>query len=40
MREIDHPNIAWFCEIYVSKQNFYIVMEYYNGQNLRNYIKN
>ena len=31
MREIDHPNIVWFCEIYVSRKNYYIVMEYYKG---------
>lgn len=39
MKTIDHPNIIKFCEIYVSKKNFYIVMEHCAGQSLRQYLK-
>lgn len=38
MRDLDHPNIVNFCEIYVSRDYFYIVMQYYSGMNLREYI--
>ena len=35
MRDLDHPNIIKFCENYVSRINYYIVMEYCKGKNLR-----
>ena len=39
MRELDHPNVVKFVEIFVSSEKFYIVMEYLRGKNLREYVK-
>lgn len=39
MRELDHPNVISFGEIFVSHDNFYIVMEYCSGENLWEHIK-
>lgn len=39
MRELDHPNIIKFGEIFVNSQKFFIVMEYCGGKSLRDYVK-
>lgn len=39
MRELDHPNVVNFVEIFVSSQKFFILMEYLSGNNLREYVK-
>lgn len=38
-KELDHPNVVKFVEIYVSEKHFYFVMEFCKGENLRNYLK-
>lgn len=40
LRELDHPNVVKFIEIFVSKEKMFLIMDYYSGNTLKEYIKN
>lgn len=39
MRELDHPNVVNFVEIFVSKSEIFLIMEYYSGKTFKELIK-
>ena len=39
MKELDHPNIVKYYEMYFDQSNYYFVMEHCNGGDLFDYIK-
>lgn len=39
MKDLDHPNIVKFIEIFVCKENIYIVMDYYKGKTMKELTK-
>lgn len=39
LREIDHPNVAKFIEIFVSKDSIHLIMDYYAGSTFKEYLK-
>ena len=36
---LDHPNLLKYYSSFIEKENYYIIMEYAEGGNLKNYIK-
>ena len=40
LKELNHPNIVKFLDYYEETENIYIVMEYYEGGTLKQYIEN
>lgn len=34
MKSLDHPNIIWIYEYFQDNNNIYIVMEYFDGEEL------
>lgn len=40
LRELDHPNLIKFIEIFLTNENIYIITEWYSGGSLKDFIKN